>query len=110
MDKSRPMLTRATVVLALSVCTATASAEEPRDFIADAMIFYRVVSCGVTEALPATLDAKTIDAHCVEMAKRYTDIKKRYFDPAAKFFGTVRPTGLPTTVVYPFGGGDLLSA
>ena len=44
------------------------------------------------------------------MAKRYEYIKRRYFEPAATFFADKRPAGLPTTVVYPFGGGDLMSA
>jgi len=104
------MLTRAAVVLAITASAATASADEPRDFIAEAKVFYRVVACGGTEAPPATLDAKVIDTHCAEMAKRYEGIKKRYFEPASKFFATVRPKDLPTTVVYPFGGGDLISA
>jgi hypothetical protein len=82
-----------------------------KDFIDEAKIIYRVVTCGGTDqAAPANLDAKTIDAHCAEMAKRYESIKKRYFEPASAFFAPLRPKDLPTTVVYPFGGGDLLSA
>ncbi len=104
------MLTRAAVVLAITASAATASADESRDFIAEAKVFYRVVACGGTDAPPANLDAKVIETHCAEMAKRYEGIKKRYFEPASKFFATVRPTDLPTTVVYPFGGGDLISA
>ena len=43
------------------------------------------------------------------MAKRYEHFKGHYFEPAAKFFADKRPTDLPTTVVYPFGGGDLIA-
>lgn len=104
------MFIRAAVVFAVTASAATARAEEPRDFIADAKVFYRVVACGGTEPPPANLDAKVIDAHCAQMAKSYEGVKKRYFEPASAFFAKVRPANLPTTVVYPFGGGDLLSA
>jgi hypothetical protein len=104
------MLTRAAVVFAITASAATARADEPRDFIAEAKVIYRVVNCGGADPLPANLDAKVVDTHCAEMAKRYEAIKKRYFEPAAKFFAGLRPKDLPTTVVYPFGGGDLISA
>jgi hypothetical protein len=100
-----------TVATAVLCAAGTASAEEARDFIAEAKVIYRVVSCGnPTEAPPAGLDAKVIETHCIEMAKKYDSIKKRYFEPASAFFASLRPTDLPTTIVYPFGGGDLLSA
>lgn len=102
---------RALVAVAVVCAAGTARAEDPRDFIAEAKVIYRVVACGgTTEAAPANLDAKTIDAHCAQMAKMYDSIKGHYFEPATAFFGPLRPKDLPTTVVYPFGGGDLLGA
>jgi hypothetical protein len=99
------------VVAALVLATSgTVHAEDARDYIDDAKVFYRVVACGGTAAPPANLDAKAIEAHCKEMAKRYEYVTKRYLEPAKEFFGKLRPAGLPTIVVYPFGGGDLLSA
>ena len=110
MDKTRFMLARAALVLVATAGVATAD-DQPRDFIDDAKVFYRVVACGnPTEPVPAGLDQKTIDTHCAEMAKRYEYIKKRYLEPASTFFADKRPKDLPTTVVYPFGGGDLMSA
>ncbi len=90
--------------------SAVPAAEPPAEFVADARLFYRVVACGSAEPLPASLDAPTVDKHCAEMAKRYASYRTRYLAPAAAFFAGVRPAGLPTTVVYPFGGGDLSSA
>ena len=59
-----------------------------------------MVTCGnPTEAAPANLDAKVIAAHCAEMAKKYESIKSHYFEPAAAFFGPLRPKDLPTTVI-----------
>ena len=102
---------RVLVAAALLCAAGTASAEDPRDFIAEAKVIYRVVACGnPTEAAPTNLDAKVIETHCADMAKKYESIKKRYFEPASAFFAPLRPKDLPTTVVYPFGGGDLLSA
>lgn len=97
----------ATVALATS---AVANADDARDFIDDARLLYRVVACGGSAPLPAGIDAATVDKHCAEMAKRYDDFHKKYVDPARAFFATVRPATVPTTIVYPFGGGDLGSA
>src|SRR3954471_10461002 len=80
------------------------------DFIKDAKLFYRVVACGGSDPLPATVDAATVDKHCAEMAKRYKDYNEKYAQVAETFFSGVRPANLPATVVYPFGGGDLGSA
>ena len=61
----------------------TASADDARDFIADAKLFYRVVACGGTEAAAGRRSTpRSIEKHCAEMAKRYEYIKKHYFEPA----------------------------
>jgi hypothetical protein len=99
------------VVLAVTVAgIGAARADDARDFIAEAKLFYRVVACGGTDPVPATVDASTVDKHCAEMAKRYTEFSARYAKPAGDFFAGLRPANLPTTIVYPFGGGDLASA
>jgi hypothetical protein len=97
----------ASVVAALS---GVARADDAADFTADAKLYYRVVACGGSDAVPTTIDQSTVDKHCAVMAKRYEDFKKTYADPAEAFFAPLRPKDLPTTVVYPFGGGDLASA
>src|SRR5262245_40006255 len=108
MDKSRPMFVPLAFVLAAT--SGVAHAEDARDFISDAKLFYRVVACGGTEALPANLDAKSIETHCAAMAKSYAYTNEHYVEPARAFFAPLLPANLPTTVIYPFGGGDLLSA
>jgi hypothetical protein len=94
----------------VAVAASVAQADEPRDFIGDAKLFYRVVACGGSDALPANLDPAVVDRHCAAMQKLFDEFDKTYAQPAATFFATVRPAGLPTSVVYPFGGGDLASA
>jgi hypothetical protein len=107
MDKSRLMLKVAAILV---FAAATAHADEPRDFISDAKLFYRVVSCGGSDPVAQGIDQAVVDRHCAAMQKLYDEFEKTYAKPAADFFATVRPAGLPTTVVYPFGGGDLASA
>jgi len=119
---------RRVLVSALTIAAALASAASARadagakpappplsggpakDFIGDAKLFYRVVACGSDDALPAGFDAAIVDAHCKEMQEREQRYRDKYITPASEFFATVRPPGLPTTVVYPFGGGDLATA
>src|SRR3954466_4558642 len=97
-------------VLGGLVAAAPASADDGADFISDAKLFYRVVACGNTDPLPAAIDEPTVTAHCAEMAKRYQHYTEKYVTPARAFFAPLRPATVPTTVVYPFGGGDLGSA
>ena len=92
------------------VASAPASADDGADFISDAKLFYRVVACGGSDPLPAGIDAATADAHCAEMARRYQHYTEKYVTPARAFFAPLRPASVPSTVVYPFGGGDLGSA
>jgi hypothetical protein len=96
-------------LVAITVAS-TAHADSAADYIAQAKLFYRVVACGGSDALPDAVDKQAVDKHCEEMAKRYEHFQTKYIKPASEFFASVRPANLPTTVVYPFGGGDLASA
>ncbi len=98
------------VAVAWFAAATPAFADDGADFITDAKLFYRVVACGGTDPLPATVDAPTVEKHCAEMAKRYQHYTEKYVTPARAFFAPLRPATVPTTVVYPFGGGDLASA
>ena len=97
----------ALVVLAL--CAASPAAAEAYDATAHARTFYRIVACAGEDPVDAEL-AKVVADHCKKLGKMVAGFRKRYGDPATAFFAKVRPAGLPTTVVYPFGGGDLVSA
>jgi len=102
---------RTVLLVASLVVATTAHAEEAAvDFIADAKLYYRVVACKGSDPIPATLDAPTVEKHCTEMAKRYERFDEKYVTPAQAFFAQLRPASTPTTIVYPFGGGDLASA
>jgi hypothetical protein len=111
----RSLFVAAATVAGLFTAVARAGAEPAAaggaaEFLSDAKLFYRVVACGGTDPVPTGFDAATVEAHCAEMSKRYQHYTEKYVTPARAFFGPLRPATVPTTVVYPFGGGDLGSA
>ncbi len=91
------------------------------DFIDDARLLYRVAACGdLDQPLPELLtqgDAvraakitKLVDRHCKAILDKMAAFRAQYFDKGRAWFDVVVPKDVPATVVYPFGGGDLLSA
>jgi hypothetical protein len=87
------------------------------DFIDDAQLLFRVAACGSVSSStgPAapieSPDAAAIRAtHCAEVASHMKSYREQYVVGGATFFAGLVPASAPTTVVYPFGGGDLLSA
>jgi hypothetical protein len=97
------------------------AAAEGLDFIDDARLLYRVAACGNAEsALPSELghgDPKVTAAldkiarhHCKQILSRIAEFRATYFEKGRAWFDRVVPRDVPATVVYPFGGGDLLSA
>jgi hypothetical protein len=96
------------IVVAL-VTSTVAFADPGADFVGDAKLLYRIAACGGDDAVDAALQ-KTVDRHCKLVMERIEKFRTMYFDKGRAWFDKVEPAGLPTTVVYPFGGGDLLSA
>lgn len=82
----------------------------PLDFTAEAKLLYRVVACGNESPLPENMDAKVVGEHCKELHRRFDKYRETWVHEASPFIQSLKPAGLPTTVVYPFGGGDLISA
>jgi len=114
-------------LLAILLVTATAHAEG-QDFIDDAKLLYRVAACGGSDAVASPgsagarsdadaarrlIDAKLqkiVDKHCKAINERLAAFRTMYFDKAREWFDANVPKTTPKTVVYPFGGGDLISA
>ncbi len=92
------------------VPTAGSAADAGVDLVAQARRMYRVAACGGTDPVPTGSDATVVDAHCQALGRIIADYRARYLDQATAFLATVVPAGIPTTVVYPFGGGDLVTA
>ncbi len=80
------------------------------DFAAEAKLLYRVVACSGNAELPANLDPNIVSRHCQTLKAQMERYRRGYLARTNPFFAALRPKDLPDTVVYPFGGGDLLAA
>jgi hypothetical protein len=83
---------------------------EGRDFAPEARLLYKVVACSGNEPVPKNLDPKVLEDHCEWLKGQVATFKAGYLAKASPYLAALRPKNLPTTIVYPFGGGDLLSA
>jgi hypothetical protein len=90
--------------------TPARPAPEGQDFAEEVKLLYRVVACVDTESLPPSIDARTVTAHCKDLGPRIEAYRAGYVATAKPFLAAIEPPGLPTSVVYPFGGGDLVTA
>jgi len=87
------------------------------EFIDDAKLLYRVAACGeLGTPMPDAFGdkaeklGKLVARHCKPIMERMTEFRSTYFDKGRAWFDAVVPKDVPKTVVYPFGGGDLISA
>lgn len=106
------LLTVIAIILAPQVARAALAEDRDAgvDFAAQARILYRVVACGGDAALPANVSPHIVATHCQLLKARMARYRRLYLARAKPFLAALRPPHLPDKVVYPFGGGDLLSA
>jgi hypothetical protein len=106
------LLTVLAIILAPRVVRAALAEDRDAgvDFAAEARILYRVVACGGDTALPANVNPHIVATHCQLLKARMARYRRLYLARAKPFLAALRPPHLPDKVVYPFGGGDLLSA
>jgi hypothetical protein len=105
------LLATLAIVLGPSVAPAAQGAGSGgQDFGREARLLYRVVACGGNAKLPLTLDPHIVARHCRWLNARIGEYRRQYLVRARPFFAAVVPSQLPDSVVYPFGGGDLLAA
>jgi hypothetical protein len=95
-------------ILVLLAIASPAHAEGV-DFIDDAKRLYRIAACGGSDAVDAKL-VKIVERHCKLINERLDKFRAEYFGKHREWFDAVVPKDVPKTVVYPFGGGDLMSA
>ncbi len=111
MPTAAPAPASAPVLVAAPVVEVS-PAPAPRvgaDFTAEARLLFRYVACGTAEPIADAAIAKVVDDHCAWVGKELGK-RARYVASARAFFDKIQPADLPGTVVYPFGGGDLISA
>ena len=80
------------------------------DFAREAALLYNLATCSAESPVPAQVDRQVRARHCAEFQPRLLEFKHQYVDAMKPFIAEHRPDNLPETVVYPFGGGDLLTA
>lgn len=68
-----------------------------------------VAACDGTPP-PERFDRAAVAAHCKALDAIFEDYEERWAKPARPFFRELVPNDAPRTVVYPFGGADLLTA
>ncbi len=103
----------ATAAIAATFVAPSARAEAPADFTAELGLIRRYIACddrGEAPKPPAGLKEATVRQACKEVARRTEQFRKRWYDKARPFLDGIVPANLPKTVVYPFGGADLLHA
>lgn len=103
------------VACVLPAFLSTARAEEPAaSFDAELRHLRRLVACdtrvseGVTP--PEGLTLRQVDASCKKVRAQVERFRKRWLDKARPFLAEVVPHDVSKTIVYPFGGADLLTA
>jgi hypothetical protein len=87
----------------------TPVADPPAEFIDAVLPLYKVVTCQ-KDPLPAGLEQKAVDAYCAIQKPRFETYRQHWGTTARDFLAKLRPAKLPAELVYPFGGGDLMSA
>jgi hypothetical protein len=117
-----PAVIRSLVALSLLVSVAAPAAaleptpapdtpgEAPLSLDAELHALFRVAACDGEGAPDPRFDEKTIDAHCRALAKTLERYRQTWLTPARPFFDTLVPGDAPKTIVYPFAGGDLMTA
>jgi hypothetical protein len=82
------------------------------EMLEHAQALYAVAACGAGD-LPADLgddDKETIEKQCKDLHDEYSEYKTNWLDIATPYLANIVPDTIPQKVVYPFGGGDLLTA
>jgi len=113
---SEPAQATATIATA-DAATATANAaptpapatKAGQDFASQARLLYDLTACGGGQA-PDVVGKKYFDHHCKDLERAVDRYKRRWLDIAGPELAKLVPANAPTRVVYPFGGGDLLTA
>jgi hypothetical protein len=93
------------------IVLAGTSHADPRghEFIAEARELLVVGACAEGTP-PPTVKPALLEAHCKVVHAAQHDYQERWLAVAEPFFATAVPRDIPTTVVYPFAGGDLSTA
>jgi hypothetical protein len=76
----------------------------------EARVLMALVACAGGAELPETWPATLLKQHCRVLAEKADKFRRRWVDRVRPYLAQLMPADLPKRVVYPFGGGDLVSA
>jgi hypothetical protein len=99
-----------TFVLAHGTSAHAGKSATADDFVSDARALMRLTACAGDAKLPATITARRAQRHCKRLARAIKRYRARWMSKATPFFAKLVPASIPKRVIYPFGGGDLLTA
>ncbi len=80
------------------------------ELVAHAEMLFHVVACAGEPRAEMPVSEKFRTRHCKQLAKVIAEYRKRWLTKATPFFAAVIPDDIPSTIVYPFGGADLITA
>jgi hypothetical protein len=80
------------------------------DFIREARLLSQLVACVGDAEVPAGWPAPVLKSHCARLHEQIAKYRARWIERTRPFLARVVPADLPKSVVYPFGGGDLVTA
>lgn len=98
-----------TVSLGLVASARAEAGGAPVEFSEALRVLSSVAACDGTTPDPR-FDAAAVAAHCRDLDRIFAEYERRWAAPARPFFASIVPADAPRTVVYPFGGADLLTA
>jgi hypothetical protein len=87
-----------------------AASQDSRDFIAEARLLSQLVACAGDAEMPVGWPSPVLKRHCAILREQTAKYKARWIERTRPFLARVVPADLPKSVVYPFGGGDLVTA
>jgi hypothetical protein len=93
--------------------TATKPTTAPRagkSFAKEVALLYDVLTCRPEVKLPSRFPTKAVQRYCRAVAPALAKQRAHARTTVGPFIAKLRPPGLPTQVVYPFGGADLVTA
>jgi len=85
-----------------------ASAAGPLDALLATLA--RAITCEGDAPLPETLTPALHEAHCRAYQRLVAYYRKHWLETASPFLASVVPADVSPHIIYPFGGGDLISA
>ncbi len=84
--------------------------QDGTDFIVEARLLYHLVACAGDAEMPAGWPAPLLEHHCAMLREQTAKYHAHWIERTRPFLSRVVPADLPKSVVYPFGGGDLVTA